>query len=345
MTGMHSQSQQAQNIVVTPQVRRFGSYPGGFQIINNSLYTTVWASDNPSMQSGQGTPISPGTSIVWIRDGDLYLITGNDATSTNVLLGNNQSLVTISYDVSGWQPNPVAVAAAVLNSGIIIVDNTTTVFANAAVIAAADSGLINVSRYNSLLIGLFSLTGTGHIEVRWYDATGVNGIAFQKSYVYDASSFNSLIEFPCLGAYVRIINNTTGNVGMNVYASNRMSDRIRTHTTNNNNNILDSVQNVPAASNGAQVFTNIWWGDVDILMVAAAGVARWYMSEVGNCFLIDGLLESPMTPALNNEALAGAAFNYKKMRVSCFGKQLALMPANNTGAILQMSCVVTPVYQ
>lgn len=218
-----NQSRQAVNCTVTRQNKRFGSYPGGYQIINQSLYTTVWASDNPGGAPNQGTPISPGTSIVWASDGDIFLVVGNDATSVDPLLGNSTALCVLTYDVQNWQPNPVAVAAAVLNSGVIVVDNPVALIADGNKPIGYLSPTIDVSRFQSIAL---SIQGNAFppyaVNVTFYaTALGTQPLAtYQINSGQIGTSVRHTQAFNVVGAFVVVqIVSSTGPINVSMFGS------------------------------------------------------------------------------------------------------------------------------
>lgn len=157
-----SNVQQSVNITVSGRAAvRAGSYKPPYRIINSSLGATIWIADNPSVATGRGTPVNPGTSTMWSTTGDLWIILGEDTASVN----EGSAEVILSYDVSDWQPNPIAIATAILNSGVLVIDNPAIIIS-----ATSDNntggipvvyGPFDVSRYSSLILSLSVGTGLG----------------------------------------------------------------------------------------------------------------------------------------------------------------------------------------
>ena len=97
-------------------VRIAGSQDAPFRIINLSVDNPVWVSNNPGISGGQGTPISPGTSLQWLNPTELWAVCDSGLTAS----------IIVTTEIDDWQPDPVAIATAILNSGVIVVDNPTT---------------------------------------------------------------------------------------------------------------------------------------------------------------------------------------------------------------------------
>lgn len=93
---------------------RIGYNIAGSLIINRSQTATAWF--GPSFDVGAGrqgsTPLYPGTSVRWDRPGDLYAALGNDADS----IAAGTVALTVSDQITGWQPDPVAQGAAIAAS-------------------------------------------------------------------------------------------------------------------------------------------------------------------------------------------------------------------------------------
>lgn len=270
-----NQTRQPSNVTVFPETRRYGSYPAGYQIINTSLTATIWAADNTSCRPGQGTPISPGTSIVWNTDGDLFLCLGNDTQSVTA----GTAAVVLSYDIGGWQPDPTAIAAQVLNSGVIIVDqpvklNDTTL----NYLVDPIRGPYNVSKYNSLFVTVLNeLFRDGYLELQWYSNAGASTTdLLAVDHISFASSPNSLWQgqIPCRGPYVlaRAFNT---DIALNLVASNRACDGIQNQTPLNTGGdyglIARNQQVLAPNSAGTQFYTPPWFGEVDIYMYSYVG--------------------------------------------------------------------------
>lgn len=330
-------TRQAANVTVTSATRRYGSYPGGYQIINTSLEATVWAADNPSCKSGFGTPISPGTSIVWSTDGELFLCLGSDTQS--VAAGNAD--VVISYDVQNWQPNPIAIAAAILNSGVIVVDQP-VVLNNTTILAGGTRGPYDVSRYNSIALDVESLTAAnGYLEILWYTDASMSFLV-ATDHISWATNTNSQWsgQIPCRSAFVFFIANGV-SVGNIIVASNRAIDGIQnalTYSAGGDYNLLRNEQILAANSFGTRVYVYPWYGEVDVVSLtfgggAASDVALAF-ENYGNLQPVVGgdLITSTNDAQSTLSTLAGPLqFRSRVQRLGLNGQQLVLLPYNNNG--------------
>lgn len=121
-----------------------GRHDQAFTVINlgTETDTTVWLANNAGMGIGQGTPLYPGTSLYWQAGGDLYAVAESDGVQ-----------VILSFDVTDWEPNPIAIATAILNSGILLVDQPAMVFDD-EVAASSSTGPIDTSRYQNAHVHL-----------------------------------------------------------------------------------------------------------------------------------------------------------------------------------------------
>lgn len=343
----HGQTQQAQNVTVTRNVRRYGSYPGGYQIINTSLYSTVWASDNPSMQSGQGTPISPGTSINWTGDGDIFLIVGDDATSLNPLLGNSIAAVVLTYDVQNWQPNPVAVAAAVLNSGIIIVDNPLQMVNS---VLAGTTAAFDVSRYNSLqcIFVPFAAGGPSSITIQWSDTASFAGILFQDTISWGVTGSIYLEEWhgtvPCRSSFFRLVYAGTPNtITGRVIASYRQVNTIRqTLPSSAFAHIGGFSVNVPGLGNSGSLRVAPWFGLVDVHFLNIQNNGYLDIANLGNQDNADTVEFSGIAAVVNSGAYTAGGLTWNRFTLALNGTQLRVTLVNLAAAANDMRAFFYP---
>jgi hypothetical protein len=202
------------NYSVGTAASRAGSYAKGYQIINRSLTFAIWASSDPSVAVGGGTPIYPGTSVTWQQDGDLWLIAEGPNTA-----------VTISYDVSSWQPNPIAVATAILNSGVIIVDNP-VLLAN----RISTTQTYDISRYQSVFIQVERAGGNSNtyaqVQIGFDYPGGLGGSTplFSRVIELPPTGVNAQpvlysAVFPCVGSTLKLT--IVGPIQVIAIASNR----------------------------------------------------------------------------------------------------------------------------
>lgn len=269
------------NLTVGATPLRAGSYPGGYQIINKSLDATVWAASNPSVSDGTGTPIYPGTSLIWESSGDLWLILGTDGQSVKA----GSAGVTLSYDVTGWQPNPVAIATAVLNSGVIVVDNPTPLMS----ISATGPGvttLIDISRYQSLNMSIILNTPTAGVDYIYLEFSDGGVTTYRVPLVFQDAGQLWTASIPCYGSGFRIRMGTAANLSFFVSGSYRPIDTIkqRIEEVNNFQPETDILWTTGSLANGAITQWNLppWHGELQIyayLELAAAAAPG--LSNVG----------------------------------------------------------------
>lgn len=135
------------------QPLRVGAY-GPSLVINTSFAATVWISETDDVRDGLGVPLGPGTSAEWTGASDLWVILGTDAGSAG-----QAPVVIVTSAVAQWQPNPIALATAILNSGIIAVDQPAVLLSRASANPIANPvvgsvlGVFDVSRYRSVIVG------------------------------------------------------------------------------------------------------------------------------------------------------------------------------------------------
>lgn len=344
------------SVITTPI--RGGSYPAGYQIINTSLEATVWVANNPSVAPNAGTPVSPGTSIIWNTDGDLWLVLGADTQS----VAAGSASVVLSYDVTAWQPNPIAVATAILNSGVIVIDNPTAFVAPQIVAITGGSdvyGPFDVSRYNSVELyfqSLNALTATNiSMQLRWQDSSG-NLIADEMIYIC-ALNDSWRASIPILGSRltVTIFGNTGDGYGISVVASYRQRNSMAQYTPNAFG-VLDSDRwaGVPAGQNRVLI-TPPWFGEiiVNARMIGAGAVAGIGMLDASLPMLNPRNLGSyPMS--LNGATIQGdnttvyqqafgGSFVSTTLRLGMWGAPIQFTLYNLAAGPIDMEITVTPI--
>lgn len=117
------------------------------QIINLSLTATIWLNGNPGVGDNNGTPLYPGTSLIWSKE-ELYYVKGTDTLSVAATDAN----IIVSYDVTEWQPNPSAIAVAAINSGNISQDRPVLLQTTFGLASGSATPTVDVSKYSSLYI-------------------------------------------------------------------------------------------------------------------------------------------------------------------------------------------------
>jgi hypothetical protein len=316
------------NITVRSTPIRGGSYPAGYQIINTSLEATVWVANNPAVAAGSGTPINPGTSIVWNTDGDLWLILGVDTTS--VAAGSAD--IVLSYDVHSWQPNPVAIATAVLNSGVLIIDNPVTLLETTDLGVATNTyGAYDVSRYNSVILrfNLVTAIGTYPRSIK---------VVFTEEPVYSASSdLNQLyviqweisqaytlgIQYsatiPIRGKYCFVWVSGAGNQDIDIaltasyrqsaYGSLGFGQSLVSGAGIANGRsftLLETLVQIPPGGGAASSIATVppWHGEVEMQWISnARGISRMQIyNNAGAATNLNVVVIQPTVPAVNNHA-------------------------------------------
>jgi hypothetical protein len=126
------------------------------RVINESTEITVWLSQNSGMRIGEGTPLFPGTSLLWEEDGGFYAI------------GEGIADIIVTGMVGDWQPNPIAIATSILNSGVLLVDDPQILW-NQQVTAPNFTTTFDVSRYQSMNIRVANAGGApGRVTITFY---------------------------------------------------------------------------------------------------------------------------------------------------------------------------------
>lgn len=238
-----------------------------YRVINLSVTGTIWIADNPGLRLGLGTPINPGTSLRWTRDGDLWMIADEP---TNAI---------ISYDVDDWQPNPAAIAAALLNSGVIIIDNPLVLIDDDSYTSpfGGSSDPFDVSRYQSLT--LFArpadISIVTYVILLFYDDNDnplfSHTVRFAPCLGGSVGAVAAELAFPIYGSRFRLFASTTSAFQIRLVASNRPQEfsqslilPVSAPDGAAQNNLLHARFNL--ATGGAYIdFIPPWCGDMEIL--------------------------------------------------------------------------------
>lgn len=144
---------QASIPITSPNSMRLGNF-GRALIINTSFVATVWVSESSDVRNGLGVPIGPGSWVVATGGSDLFAALGTDSQSVG-----QTATVVITSAVESWSPAPGAIAAAVLNSGVIAVDQPAVLLSRVGANPIANPavglllGVFDVSRYRSVIFG------------------------------------------------------------------------------------------------------------------------------------------------------------------------------------------------
>ena len=321
-----------QTVAVTNAVARAGSNLKGLLLINLSTTATIWLKNTTDVADSNGIPLYPGTSLTWIWDGDVWVIKGSDSQSvktTNVLL-------VVTDSISDWQPNPIALAIAILNSGSVLVDNPVIIVPNgsytATTLAAAATDLA-VSTFQSLCIQ-FAIPGTTTypcaIKVIHKNAAGGSGatiwndvISFGANPTGSAVGAQQTVRLPLKGPVVTIAFQSgagADSITINVQASNRVADsngEFGNAVTGGGTGVVESgiilAQTAFAVPGGAAFSAQQWSdiayrGEVDVFTEITGGAAAdlWEIREATGITLFRGAF-----PA----ALAGGVFAVQRLSI------------------------------
>jgi hypothetical protein len=325
--------QQSVTLRVTPNIIRGGSYPAGYQIINTSLQATIWVSPNAGMSSGQGTPVYPGTSLVWNTDNNLFLILGNDAQSVAAGFAD----IILSYDTQNWQPNPIAIATAVINSGVLIVDSPVEIITNNIYSTAGVATVYDVSRYSSLQMYVNPSAGTTLTFEFSGDSLFLNPI---RRYPIVGGSGAWRATFPVEGKYFRIVGSGIANYGCQCFASYRQVTGLK-QSVPTTNLIVAASLSVPA-TNFTRISTPPWWGEVEFHCVNAVA-GTWYNVLISS--VLGQQTSYPNGGANDNGGswVNGGGGFYNQRRFAMNGHDVQVDMVNPTGAAVQMSFVIIPL--
>lgn len=215
-------------IVNSPVPQRLAGFAGPYQVMNLSTQATVWVGDDTNIQDGIGVPLAPGASMVRVFTGNMYVALGKDAQS----VAAGSCSIALDPTIQQWS-NPEATAIAILNSGVVIVDNptalaTTTGFA-VSLATPFNATNLNVSTYQSLDLYLnvnTNAVGAGqqlNLTLTWSDLIGTT--LRQDFYTWangDTAQLRTVV--PAMGSRLSIsigVTAGTANVDFRAIASNR----------------------------------------------------------------------------------------------------------------------------
>ena len=188
----------------TVPVKIFGAGP--FFIVNSSFQATVWVGDTRNISDGHGVPLYPGTGMNWIGSqgtGETWAILGQDTNSVGQSAG-----VIVGLPVTDWQPNPIAVATAVLNSGVILVDQP-AIIASLSLNGGTSyqSSVFNISTYQSIVVRVVRSGTPAHtfdLNFNWLDAP-LGNILGVDSYRWTSADVTGMqTTIPCRGAFLTV---------------------------------------------------------------------------------------------------------------------------------------------
>lgn len=315
----------AQIIVPTSRPQRLSITATPAQLVNQSLSATIWVGAGTDVATNNGTPINPGTSLQWNTiNNQLFVVLGSDALSQ---AATDVSLL-VSYDTQFWQPNPVAVATAAINSGQISQDQPAYLIGSSGVtinVGAGTSGaIIDVSKYQSVRMSLVTGAGTtsagSQIAIAWWSTSAGNDTNFAVDRIQVSSMpfSGSVVNLPCRGAFLQVFNNTSLTMSYNVVGSYRRAYRF------NENNILFEYKRATlpvGVSNLPMVFP--YRGPVTVTMTYPVGTAlgkiRLTGSFTGNAISSNVFLEN---------GIAGTLFATANTNMSIFRFSIPFMWSN-----------------
>ena len=351
----------------TSPVRIAGSTDAPFRIINLGS-NTVWVSDNSGIVAGAGTPIYAGTSLQWMKPTQLFAISAAGTVS--------ELLVTTEID--DWTGDPIALAAAtasaILNSGVVIIDQPTVLYNDQLRPAnSRTTGPLDISRYQSVTVSLecTAIAGTNpFVRISFYaDAART---LLLKTFAIPFHSAGIPAGFwkatlPVQGAFMVVESNyppiigNGPNVNVIIVGSNRPQERIDqqvfsqvpggTDQTDRSVDMFWESQQPYTPGTNLRVTTTPWIGQIEItarlvtpaVATPALGepsilVAQWYeISQGFNAF-------ATMIPTLYGPASPAARTLYYDAVFSMNGEPLQVT-INNTYAanMTNTSLRVTPV--
>lgn len=251
---------------------RAGSYSGPFQIINPSAdAATVWVADNAGLQIGQGTPVYPGTSLTWNKDGDLWAVAEDSGTQ-----------IIISYDVSDWEPNPAALAVQILNSGVLIIDQP-DVLLNDTIAGPGTTSRIDVSRYQSISVNISAAAlaaGVSNtISVAYYYTDDPSELAFawktvELTAVGGLPGSQWFATIPVVGSHIALFVWQATSFAVSIVGSHRPQETMdQTIAPEDGTNFWKEALPVIANNGTASYIIPPWFGEVQVEIYAVWAAA------------------------------------------------------------------------
>jgi hypothetical protein len=304
-----------------------------YTIINLSTEGTAWLADNPGVRVNYGTPLYPGTSLQWNRVGELWAI------------GDSDFLIQASKDVLDWEPNPIAIATAILNSGVLVIDNPVTVF-DGQLNANNSTPRIDTSRYQSVIFTITPLSGPTFLSpdsiLIFFNASPgiLSGIDRQITFI---SPVTYSVTMPIIGAGL-MVTAGPGNFDLTITLSHRQYPMIQTignpSVFNNLNTILFVTDQLIATGATASLDGGIpWFGEVELAVYANNGaVAPGTNIFIGDPNVGGNIYKTSMT-AVGTGTIAACQFRYVMTGVA-----LRVAVNNLTGADRTYQVVVKPVW-
>lgn len=286
-----------------------------YRVIHPGTMGTVWLSENSGMKIGQGTPLHAGTSIVWIKESEVFAIADSP----------NQTII-LSTDVEEWQPDPAAIAAAVLNSGVLVIDDPQLIFDSTRIgVANSISATpnIDVSRFQSVLVELEILqlgsTGGRNAAQVSFDNDGNLDIVQSYTIQFEEVGQQWIAEVPATASSVEIVWYDDTHVHVTMLGSHRAVPKLRqriirtTRFSANGEiplNILFETDGVDIAPGGNKEYVlPPWHGEVEMHI---------------RTFTAGGLANPPHLQYRQRSSLDGAFKIFRQVDLTAFGNNFAL---------------------
>lgn len=322
-------------------IRIAGSSDPPYRLINIGVEGVAWVSDNAGLRAGEGTPINPGTSFLWVRPAELYAV----AETVPVTL-------ILTTEIEDWQPDPAAIAVAILNSGVLVIDNPVALFSDTLDGGNGfDTGLIDVSRFQSLsVVSTCNALGGGNIDgfrVQFYHAAAPppGTVSPARDIEYTGVGEIWMSSLPVIGRFVRAYSLTATQVILGLFGSHRPQESIEqsaAYSATTPSFDLWFAPNATAILAGTSFLSPLfspWFGDLELQVFAIQGVST--------ALLIDVQRLSPVTGAFvtvsryNLPPLSGV-YSFKD-RFACMGGSYRFAFTAIGGDIPDISTLLTPV--
>jgi len=311
--------------VTTAPTRCAAVYTPPYSIINLSTNANAvaWIADNAGLQTGAGTPLYPGASFVWQKPGDFWVI------------GESEFDIVVSSDAVDWDPNPIAIATAILNSGVLLVDQPVVVF-NGALTAGNSTPNLDLSRYQSMVVRIFPTTANlnQRLGIRYTSA----GLTMN----YDVSAITAGWQgtLPVLGSTVQFTA-FNGAFDVVVVASNRPYRSTQDLLGNPNANFFVTGTLLTATFDtwGIPAYFGELQFDTFFHLSAASPIAATSMQLLANqngTYRQIKILQAFI-------AFTGATQDFQSStRQSVQGDEMRVLVVNNTAVTLDYTLHVTP---
>lgn len=285
------------------------------RVINTGVLGAVWLSENAGIKAGQGTPLNPGTSFTWLRETEIFAIAD---------IGTVKIIVT--EEVDDWQPDPAAIAAAVLNAGVLVIDDPELIFDSTRIGVANNISAtpnIDVSRFQSVLIELEILqlgsTGGRNAAQVSFDDDGNLNIVQSYTVQFEEVGQQWIAEVPATASSVEIVWYDDTHVHVTMLGSHRAVPKLRQRISRTTRfsangeiplNILFETDGVDIAPGGNKEYVlPPWHGEVEMHI---------------RTFTAGGLANPPHLQYRQRSSLDGAFKIFRQVDLTAFGNNFAL---------------------